>query len=135
MEGASEPGTSPALHLQGDLQREKPRMRRVNGILDNLGEEVTGVMAPVTICIATIVFLVRSLNPDGADRSSGTAATLAYRENSGDTSATKAGGALLNALIFVGIVTGFTCEPNLMPYSSSTHRTDAARARKHFRSS
>jgi len=50
-------------------------------ILDDLGEEVTGVTAPVTICMALTVVLVRLLNPEGsADTSAVRLASLYYRE-------------------------------------------------------
>ncbi len=34
-------------------------------ILDDLGEEVTGIAAPVSICMILTITLVRLLNPDG----------------------------------------------------------------------
>lgn len=34
-------------------------------ILDDLGQEVTGIAAPVSICMALTVILVRVLNPEG----------------------------------------------------------------------
>ncbi len=46
------------------------------------GEEVTGIMAPVSICMAITVALVRVLNPDGSSSSSNSVviASLAYDE-------------------------------------------------------
>ena len=38
-------------------------------ILHDLGEEVTGSAAPVTICMAITVALVRLLNPEGSSDS------------------------------------------------------------------
>ena len=35
-------------------------------ILDDLGEEVTGIAAPVSICMVLTVALVRILNPTGS---------------------------------------------------------------------
>ena len=36
-------------------------------VLDDLGEEITGVAWPVSICMAVTVFLVRVLNPTGEE--------------------------------------------------------------------
>lgn len=50
-------------------------------ILDDLGEEVTGIVAPVSLCMLLTVLLVRVLNPDGV--SSSTAVAIAqtfYKE-------------------------------------------------------
>lgn len=50
-------------------------------VLDDLGEEITGIIAPVSICMALVVVLVKALNPDGITDSSTVAiATLAYHE-------------------------------------------------------
>ena len=40
------------------------------GVLDTLGEEITGIVAPVSICMALTVLLVRVLNPNGQSDSS-----------------------------------------------------------------
>ena len=53
----------------------------VTSILDSLGEEVTGIVSPVSLCMALTVALVRTLNPDGD--SAGNAAYFAsayYKE-------------------------------------------------------
>lgn len=53
-------------------------------VLDDLGEEITGIVAPVSICMALVVVLVKALNPDGnADSSSVAIATIAYHEKVG----------------------------------------------------
>lgn len=53
-------------------------------VLDDLGEEITGIVAPVSICMALVVVLVKALNPDGmADSSSVAIATIAYHEQVG----------------------------------------------------
>jgi presenilin 1 len=50
-------------------------------VLDDLGEEITGIVAPVSICMALVVVLVKALNPEGmADTSSVAIATIAYHE-------------------------------------------------------
>eukprot|EP00197_Chlamydomonas_leiostraca_P006643 CAMPEP_0202871830 /NCGR_PEP_ID=MMETSP1391-20130828/19793_1 /ASSEMBLY_ACC=CAM_ASM_000867 /TAXON_ID=1034604 /ORGANISM="Chlamydomonas leiostraca, Strain SAG 11-49" /LENGTH=664 /DNA_ID=CAMNT_0049552733 /DNA_START=53 /DNA_END=2047 /DNA_ORIENTATION=+ len=79
-------------------------------VLDDLGEEVTGIIAPVSLCMAVTVLLVRLLNPDGASSSGSSIviASIAYDENAGDSSGKKFSGALLNALIFAGIMAAMT---------------------------
>ena len=37
----------------------------VESVLDRLGEEVTGIVSPVSLCMALTVGLVRLLNPAG----------------------------------------------------------------------
>lgn len=49
-------------------------------VLDDLGQEVTGIAAPVAICMAITVLFVKVLNPDGDTNSSVMLATLAYTE-------------------------------------------------------
>ncbi len=51
-------------------------------IIDDLGQELTGIAAPVALCMAIVVLLVRVLNPDG-DSSANTVfiASVAYKEN------------------------------------------------------
>jgi hypothetical protein len=50
-------------------------------VLDDLGEEITGIAAPVSLCMAIVVLLVRVLNPEG-DSDTGTVfiASMAYSE-------------------------------------------------------
>ena len=46
-----------------------------------MGQEITGIMAPVSICMAITVLLVKALNPEGtADTTTVAIATLAYQE-------------------------------------------------------
>lgn len=49
-----------------------------NSILDDLGQEVTGIVSPVTICMTLTVLLVRLLNPDGATSPSAIAIAQTY---------------------------------------------------------
>jgi hypothetical protein len=50
-------------------------------VLDVLGEEVTGIVAPVSVCMALTVVLVRILNPDGVSRADAVyIASIAYEE-------------------------------------------------------
>lgn len=51
-------------------------------ILDDLGEEVTGIVSPVSICMAITVLLVRVLNPEGVSSSNTVyLASIAYDES------------------------------------------------------
>ena len=53
----------------------------VRSILDDLGAEVTGIVSPVSICMALTVVLVRTLNPEGeSDPSAVAIANLYYKE-------------------------------------------------------
>ena len=47
-------------------------------MLDDLGEEVTGVVTPVSICMALTVALVRILNPTGESPTGGVYLASAY---------------------------------------------------------
>lgn len=52
-----------------------------NSILDDLGQEVTGIVAPVSICMFLTVLLVRILNPEGVSNPSAVAiAQTFYKE-------------------------------------------------------
>ena len=107
-----------------------------NSILDDLGQEVTGIISPVSICMALTVALVRILNPDGASdagavyfasayyneqvrlhsagHTSSSAAARVSRPpprchlQDGDSAGTKLSGSIINALIFIGVVTVMT---------------------------
>ncbi|KAG0450490.1 hypothetical protein HPP92_026719 [Vanilla planifolia] len=82
-------------------------------ILDSLGLEIVGVMSPVSICMLLVVLLVSGLSPpsstlDSASPTPVTAATLVYLESPSDSTAQKLAGALLNAAVFVALVTAVT---------------------------
>ncbi|KAH9295778.1 hypothetical protein KI387_039366 [Taxus chinensis] len=78
-------------------------------ILEIVGAEVIGITVPVSICMLLVVLLVRSINPQGESGSSmQTVATLVYQESSSDSTAAKFEGALMNAAVFVVLITGFT---------------------------
>ncbi|EFN56673.1 hypothetical protein CHLNCDRAFT_144542 [Chlorella variabilis] len=78
-------------------------------VLDDLGEEVTGIVAPVSICMAITLALVRILNPEGdSDSNSVFLASAYYVEQEGDSPGQKLSGAVVNALIFVGVVAAMT---------------------------
>lgn len=58
--------------LPGPVQRS---------VLDDLGEEITGISAPVSICMALVVLLVKLLNPEGtSDSTTVFIASMAYSE-------------------------------------------------------
>lgn len=78
-------------------------------ILEVVGAEVTGIMVPVSICMFLVVMLVHGINPHGSDDYTiQSAATLVYMEKSSDSTVQKFEGALMNALVFVLIITGVT---------------------------
>lgn len=79
-------------------------------VLEDLGEELTGIVSPVSLCMALTVALVRVLNPDGLSGGSGVAiASTYYKEQADDSAGTKLTGSVINALIFVAIVAAMTC--------------------------
>jgi len=47
-------------------------------VLDRLGEEVTGIVSPVSLCMALTVALVRLLNPTGDNAGSSVYIASAY---------------------------------------------------------
>jgi presenilin 1 len=55
-------------------------MASPRSVLDDLGEEVTGIAAPVAICMAVTVLLVKLLNPEGDSNTGMLLASLAYTE-------------------------------------------------------
>eukprot|EP00879_Flechtneria_rotunda_P013539 GHRR01014137.1.p1 GENE.GHRR01014137.1~~GHRR01014137.1.p1 ORF type:complete len:231 (+),score=45.96 GHRR01014137.1:144-836(+) len=84
-------------------------MARTRSVLDDLGEEITGIVAPVSICMALVVVLVKALNPEGAtDSNTVYIAQIAYHEKDSDSAGQKLGGALLNAVIFMAVIAGMT---------------------------
>lgn len=86
----------------------KKKMDR-RSILDGLGEEIVRIVSPVSICMLLVVILVSLLNSSSSSSSSiTTIATLIYDEQSSDSDWEKFGGALLNALLFVAVVTVVT---------------------------
>ncbi|KAJ8536315.1 hypothetical protein K7X08_034716 [Anisodus acutangulus] len=86
-------------------QTPKPR-----SVLDSLGEEILRIITPVSICMLLVVILVSVLNndSDSSGPSFTSIATYAYTENSSDSNWDKLKGALLNALVFVVVVTAVT---------------------------
>ena len=78
-------------------------------ILDDFGEEVTGIVYPVSVCMVITVALVRVLNPEGASDSGAVyLASAYYTERESDSAGTKLTGSVINALIFVGAIAAMT---------------------------
>ncbi|KAK6795377.1 hypothetical protein RDI58_008830 [Solanum bulbocastanum] len=86
-------------------ENSKPR-----SVLDSLGEEIVRIVTPVSICMLLVVILVSVLNndSDSSGPSFTSIATVAYNESSSDSNWDKLKGALLNALVFVVVVTAVT---------------------------
>ncbi|KAF8111224.1 hypothetical protein N665_0076s0211 [Sinapis alba] len=82
---------------------QRPR----RSILDSLGEELIGILTPVSICMFTVVLLVCLLNsdPSSSSASFSSIATAAYSETDSDSSWDKFVGAFLNSLVFVAAIT------------------------------
>ena len=89
------------------------RNPRLTSILNSLGEEIIRIITPVSICMLLVVILVSILNDDSSSAanlssSMTTIATMAYSEDSSDSIWDKLKGALLNSLVFVGVITVVT---------------------------
>ncbi|CAH2060114.1 unnamed protein product [Thlaspi arvense] len=83
------------------------RNQRPRSILESLGEELIGILTPVSICMFTVVLLVCVLNsdPSSSSASFSSIATAAYAESDSDSSWDKFVGAFLNSLVFVAAIT------------------------------
>jgi len=90
------------------MRTQRPLSLDQTSVLDAVGVEIVAIVSPVSICMMCCVFLVRLLRVDGDDATQnirGGIASAAYQEESSDSTATKAGGALLNSVIFVAFIT------------------------------
>ena len=90
------------------MGRHRPKTAAETSALDAVGEEVVAIVAPVSVCMMCCAFLVRLLRVEGEDVTAemqGGIASAAYQENADDSIATKAGGAVLNSLVFVAFIT------------------------------
>ncbi|KAL3637056.1 hypothetical protein CASFOL_019355 [Castilleja foliolosa] len=78
-------------------------------ILETIGQEIIGVMAPVSICMLLVVLLIYSVyNPSASVAAANTvrtAANLVYLESPSDSTVQKLEGAILNAVVFVFFIT------------------------------
>ena len=83
-------------------------------VVDALGEELTSVLTPVSVCMLVTVVLVRLLTPSGGDGAGGASAeavaiaTLYYDESAADPVGQKLLGSVVNALLFVLVVGALT---------------------------
>ncbi|CAA3008132.1 presenilin-like protein At1g08700 [Olea europaea var. sylvestris] len=73
-------------------------------ILDSIGQEIIGVMSPVSICMFLVVLLVYSLYNPATATTIRTAANLVYMESPTDSTAQKLEGSLLNAAVFIILI-------------------------------
>ncbi|QCD97187.1 presenilin-like protein At1g08700 [Vigna unguiculata] len=90
-------------------------------VLECLGVEIIGVMSPVSICMFLVVLLVYALSsPSSSAATITTAANLVYAENPTDSPAEKFEGALLNAVVFVGLIAIVTFLLVLLYYYNCT---------------
>ena len=90
------------------MRTQRPVPTDQTSVLDAVGVEIVAIVSPVSICMLLCVVLVRLLRVDGEDATAeiqGGIASAAYQEDSTDSTATKAGGALLNSAIFVLFIT------------------------------
>ncbi|CAN8311733.1 unnamed protein product [Cochlearia groenlandica] len=91
-----------------------------SSILDSLGVEIIGVMAPVSICMFLVVLLTYSLSVT-SDPQIRTAANLIYVENPSDSATVKLEGSLENAVVFVVLVAFVTFVLVLLFYYNFTN--------------
>ncbi|KAG2305457.1 hypothetical protein Bca4012_061813 [Brassica carinata] len=91
-----------------------------SSILDSLGVEIIGVMAPVSICMFLVVLLTYSLSVT-SDPQIRTAANLIYVENPSDSATVKLEGSLENAIVFVVLVAAVTFVLVLLFYYNFTN--------------
>ncbi|GMI65017.1 Presenilin-1 [Hibiscus trionum] len=94
-----------------------------SSILESIGQEIIGVMSPVSLCMLLVVLLVYSLSDSNPFSSAPirTAANLVYLENPSDSAAQKLEGALLNALVFVILIAVVTFVLVLLYYYNFTN--------------
>ncbi|KAE9465774.1 hypothetical protein C3L33_02323, partial [Rhododendron williamsianum] len=94
-------------------------------ILDSIGQEITTILSPVSICMLLVVLLVSSLSPPSSLSSPTTpirsAANLVYLETPDDSPSHKLQGALLNALVFVLLISAVTFLLVLLYYYNFTN--------------
>eukprot|EP00249_Psilotum_nudum_P015729 c25492_g1_i1 orf=756-2318(+) len=74
-------------------------------IVTSVGDEIAGIVYPVSICMMLVVVLVRCLPNDSSNSMMNSIAILVFNENSSDSDWHKFLGAVLNSLVFVGVVT------------------------------
>eukprot|EP00884_Botryococcus_braunii_P014611 jgi/Botrbrau1/23150/Bobra.0041s0002.1 len=77
-------------------------------ILDDLGQEAAGIAAPVSLCMLVTVLLVRTLPPKEGNVQIIEIASAFYHEKGSDDDSTKLIGSVINAVIFIVVVTLMT---------------------------
>jgi presenilin 1 len=90
------------------MRGQRPLPPDETSVLDAVGGEIVAIVSPVSICMMCCVFLVRLLRVDGEDATAnvrGGIASAAYQEESSDSTAVRAGGAVLNSVVFVLFIT------------------------------
>ena len=90
------------------MRGQRPLPPDETSVLDAVGGEIVAIVSPVSLCMMCCVFLVRLLRVDGEDATQnvrGGIASAAYQEESSDSTAVRAGGAVLNSVIFVLFIT------------------------------
>ena len=90
------------------IAKESRQEKMETGILEVVGGEIVGIVTPVSICMFLVVLLVHILDPHGNDKPISNIAMMVYNEQASDSFSEKLGGALLNAIVFVVIVTVVT---------------------------
>eukprot|EP00250_Pteridium_aquilinum_P014436 c21986_g1_i1 orf=113-1591(+) len=74
-------------------------------ILDVVGVEIVSIICPVSICMLLVVLLVKELQTEVTDTALTSVASLIYSEDSTDSDWTKLLGALINAGVFILVIT------------------------------
>ncbi|MCL7045227.1 hypothetical protein MKW94_006183 [Papaver nudicaule] len=93
-----------------------------NSILESIGVEIIGVMSPVSICMFLVVLLVYVVTPNTPNSAViQTAANLVYLEAPTDTTTQKIEGSLLNALVFIILISLVTFLMVLLYYYNCTN--------------
>ncbi|KAI5058086.1 hypothetical protein GOP47_0026256 [Adiantum capillus-veneris] len=76
-----------------------------SSVLEVVGLEIVGIVCPVSICMFLVVVLVKELQTQVTDTALTSVASLIYSEESTDSDWTKFLGALINAGVFVLVIT------------------------------
>eukprot|EP00127_Corallochytrium_limacisporum_P006147 Clim_evm14s219 gene=Clim_evmTU14s219 len=90
--------------------QRRPRERTFQSAAVKDGAEaVLALVIPVSICMALVVASIRSITYYGEEDPSQTLVYIAYTEDGSESNAARFGGAVVNALIIVGVVLAMTC--------------------------
>lgn len=102
------------------MEPEDSSSRR-KSILDTLGVDLLSVICPVSISMLLVVILISSISSTTTSPPITTAATLVYQESPSDSTSQKLSGALLNALVFVLLISAVTFLLVLLYYYNFTN--------------